>query len=235
MSVTHTFIASILRKEFQNRKINIIDYGCGNGDLINYIGAQHISQYVGYEISDECLRVAKKNFTNHTFSFKKIYQNKLPKLGKAKSADLVILIGVIQYMKNTEIDLILKEVQRVLKKNGILLISCAVDHKIYTIANIYQLFLPNMYINRKSILKKIKQNKFTIELQLEKGLFIAPLFSNIISFFFDAADRILFHTKGKIGFFGSLARKLFHPLIQLEHLIPIDYGHTLFIVGRKTI
>ncbi len=231
MSITHSYIRNLLISRFHNKKISIVDYGCGNGDLLNFID-KNIKKYVGYEISDDCLKVAQNKFKHKKYSFNKIHSKKVPKLGAKNSVDLVILIGVIQYMTGSEISQLLKEAKKVLKKNGILIITCAVDHKFYKIFNIYQLFLPNNYINRKSIIAKIEKNNFTVEYSLEKGVLIAPFFSNIISFFFDAIDRVVLNNRGKIGPVGSIARKIFYPFIKLEYKIPIDYGYTLYIVAN---
>ena len=83
------------------------------------------------------------------------------------------------------------------------------------------------------ILTEIEKAKLRTIYQQERGFLIAPLFSNIISFFFDAADKVLFRTKGTLGPIGTFARKIINPLITLEYLLQIDYGYTLYLKIKK--
>lgn len=233
MSNTHNYISNLINQYFGDKKITVVDYGCGNGFFIDYLNINNIIRYTGYEVSKDCLVIANKKYKNKKINFKKIEKKMVPNLGKKNSIDLIILIGVIQYMTNSELNHFFKEVNKVLKKNGIIIFSCAVDHLIYKIFNIYQFLTPNQYINRKRIIKKMKHFDLIPKLQVEKGLFIAPIFSNIFSIFFDAFDRIFLGSRGKIGPFGLLVRRIINPLIWLEHQLPFDYGYTLYIVGKK--
>lgn len=231
MSATHEYINSLILNHFKNKKISIVDYGCGNGDLLNFIDHKKISKYTGYDVSYDCLKVAKTFFQNDIFQFKKINKKKLPVLDD--NLDLIVLIGVLQYMSEDETKYLFEQAKEKLSKNGVLIASCAVDHWIYRLLNIYQLFLPNRFINRNWILNQIKVTGLKPVHIREKGLLVAPLFSNIISFFFDAFDRVLLGTRGKIGPTGTLARKMISPLIKLEFLLPIDYGYTLYLQAKK--
>lgn len=233
MSANHKYIQNLLNNYLPNGKATIVDYGCGNGDLLNYLDTQNIVKYTGYDVSKDCLHIAKNNHFGNKYKFKRIDLQKLPNLGTNNSVDLIILVGVVQYMSNQEINHLLKEAKKVLKNDGILVVSCAVDHDIYKFFNIYRIFLPNNYINRKQLINKANKNNLISVFNKEKGLVIAPLFSNIFSLFFDSIDRFILGNRGKIGIVGSTARKLIQPLIELEYLIPVDFGYTLYCVFRK--
>lgn len=232
MSTNHKQVATIISNSFSiKKKLNIIDYGCGSGELLNHISRNKIKSYIGYEINKNSIKMAEKMFEKYTF--KKISKQKLPSLGEKNSIDVLVLVGVLQYMKSSEIKYLFKEARRVLNKSGILVISCSTDHGLYKFCNIYQFFLPNHFINRRTILEEIEKAQLKTIHQQERGILIAPLFSNIISFFFDAGDKVLFRTKGTLGPIGSFARKIVNPLIALEYLVPIDYGYTLYLKIQK--
>lgn len=232
MSATHFFIKNIIENHFGLQKISVIDYGCGSGELLNYLEKRKIEKYCGFDVGGDCLRVAKEVFLNKKYLFKRINKRRPPWLGKNNSIDLIVLIGVLQYMTSEEVDHLLKESKRVLTKNGIIIISCAIDHYLYKIFNLYRFFIPNHYIDRKKLISKLKEFDFIIDIEKEKGLIVAPLFSNIFSLFFDAFDRVIFKTRGTIGPVGLIARKLADLLIKQEYKLPIDYGYTLFIKGK---
>src|SRR5690606_18668508 len=135
---------------------------------------------------------------------------------------------------DSEIDHVVSEAHRVLRKGGVLVASCVTDHWIYRITNMYQLFFPNRYINRNSLVKQLQAQDLSIEHNEEKGLLIGPLFSHGLVIFFDAIDKLLFRNQGKLGPIGITMRQLFKPLMMLEYQVPIDFGYTLFLVGKKT-
>lgn len=232
---TYELIRQLILKGHKQSKLRLVDYGCGTGLLINLIGKEKIAYYHGYDVSENTLRVARKKFTNNkSFRFKKINKKKLPVFGSAKSFDVVVLIGVLQYLEKSELEHVLTESKRILKKSGIVVISCAVDHPLYVVLNLYQFFIPHRYINRHELLKTATQNGFKPSFITEKGILIAPFISHCLSIFFDALDKLFFRTKGKLGPIGSWVRAISIPLIQLEYKLPIDYGYTLFLVLKKT-
>ncbi len=212
----------------------IVDYGCGNGVLIDLLGAKRIKKYVGFEVSDSALRVAQeRELPRSSFAFHKIHASSLPTFGKPKSVDLVILIGVLQYLDQKEINHVLRESLRVLKPGGHIIASCVTDHAIYRLLNLYRFILPNHYIHRDSLLSQARKLGFIPVINSERGLIIGPLFSHGIVILFDAVDKLIFRNKGKLGPIGVFMRKLLQPVMFWELLIPIDFGYTLYLVLQK--
>jgi len=72
-----------------------------------------------------------------------------------------------------------------------------------------------------------------VELQQERGILFAPIFSNFISLLFDSVDRFVLNTRGELGVFGRIIRKLFYPLLLLEQQLPVDFGYTLFVRAER--
>ncbi len=87
--------------------------------------------------------------------------------------------------------------------------------------------------NRNKIIKLAKQSGLDCIYQKESGLFLGPLFSHNIVLFFDAIDKIVFRTKGRLGFFGKWSRLLSTYILKLEYYIPIDFGYTMYLVFKK--
>ena len=120
-----------------------------------------------------------------------------------------------------------------MKSKGKIYISCTTDHKLYKILNIYNLFLPSHTNNRSKLISIINKSGLRVKYQKESGLFLGPLFWHNIVVGFDALDKIIFKTKGKLGFFGNISRIIATFLLGFEHFIPFDYGYTLYMVVEK--
>ncbi len=95
-------------------KLVILDYGCGTGGTTKFL--EKYGTVYGVDISSEAIKFARKRNTNSQL----IKDNKIP--FKKNNFDLVVLLDVI-YHKNFNTNLDLKEIKRVLKPNGILLIT----------------------------------------------------------------------------------------------------------------
>lgn len=100
-------------------KINggkLLDVGCGTGNLLDNLNIPK-EQYVGIDISEEMISVAKKKFPQ--FIFHQGGMNKLP--FKDNEFDiLTCMYGTISY--SDDLRKVLKEFQRVTKPGGIILI-----------------------------------------------------------------------------------------------------------------
>jgi len=234
LSTSEQFIAKLLSHYFSEKSsLNIFDFGCGNGGLFKLLNPSRVASYRGIDISADAISVAKQNHPQKKFKFEVTRPDHIDASLPPATQDLSIAIGVLQYLSPNQIDEYIQFSETILRPGGLFVVSCAVDHLPYRLANIYRLFLPHSYVSKKTLLTNLKQHGFEISLAQEKGLVVAPLFSNVLSLFFDSFDRIFLNTRGKIGPVGSFARSAIKPLIQLEYLLPINYGHTLFVVAKK--
>lgn len=232
-SPTHTLLASKLAKT-PNAKLTLVDYGCGEGEILSYLPLKSIYSYHGYEVNAACIPVAKKKWSHlRKVVFTVIDRSHLPSLGKKNEVDALFLIGVIQYLPQSDLKHVLKQARKVLKPGGQLLISCTTDHKLYSWVNIYRYFLPHFVVRRDQLIKEIESQGLKIDEQFERGIFFTPFFSNVLVFFFDVADKLLFRTKGELGPIGRWIRKACSPIIKKEFQLKLDYGYTLFIVASK--
>ncbi len=97
--------------------ISMLDIGCGNGALLNEF-APRITKGVGVDASENLLTFAKElNHPNPHIEFKKVDSPQLP--FKDNSFDVVVSLLSFRYL---DWDLIIEEINRVLKQDGKLII-----------------------------------------------------------------------------------------------------------------
>jgi len=215
------------------KSVDMIDYGCGSGYLLNILPVKKIRRYWGLETSVQAIKSAQNLFgSNPSKAFSLINTQKPLKL-PSKNVDVIIAIGVLQYMTDRQINEFLIQSSKVLKKGGHLLISCVSDHWFYKFINLYGLLIPNRFIKRKWLTRKITAESFNIVTNFEKGLVFGPLFYHNIVIFFDLLDKIIFRTKGTLGLFGRASRKVAYFIADFEYLMPVDFGYTLYIDAIK--
>lgn len=231
---TYTTIRALIHAFFPvNKKLSIVDYGCGNGYLLEVLPPEWIRSYQGFDINVSSITSAKRTFANRRNVHFTVFDKKHPPHLARNSADCIVCVGVLQYLEDDEVLHVLAQAKRALTKNGILLMSCAVDHAVYRVTNLYQLFLPHQYISRKRLNHQIKKSGLHLRYQQEKGLCLTPLISNIGTLAFDILDKVFLRTKGSLGFFGKTFRSWSNLLCHLDYLIPIDYGYTLFTAAKQ--
>lgn len=116
MSGTH-FRKRIIKNNIKNKKIKVLDIGCGPAEILQYIPN---SIYYGYDIDKRSIDYAKKKYKdkNHHFYCKNFEKKDLKKLPKF---DHIILFGILHHLKNKEIRIILSLCKKVMKKKATLL------------------------------------------------------------------------------------------------------------------
>lgn len=231
---TYELIRQLVLKNNPQSNLSVIDYGCGTGLLIDLLGKQKIKKYHGFDVSDATLIVARKKYSKEKyFNFSKILKGQVPNFGTKNTVDIIVLIGVLQYMSKDEVRQLFAQAKRVLKNDGQIILSCAVDHRVYKLMNLYQFFIPHSYVNRNELQRVAAQNGFKSSFISEKGVLLAPFISHCLTIFFDGLDKVIFSTKGELGPIGKMLRTIAIPLIKMEYLLPMDYGYTLFAVFKK--
>jgi len=97
-------------------KLNILDFGCGDGLLFKKLNLLP-KKYIGIDVSLHMLELSKKNLSN--IKNKSLIVGGVDKLKKIKSnsIDLFLAFNVIGYLTDKEEKIFFKEVRRILKKN----------------------------------------------------------------------------------------------------------------------
>src|SRR3989344_4992324 len=90
----------------------IIDMGCGTGELTNEIRNASFKNVKGYDISKNCIKIAKKQFPAIDFQVVDIEKTNL----KDNSVDILFFCGILHHFTNME--KVINESRRILKKGG---------------------------------------------------------------------------------------------------------------------
>lgn len=96
----------------------ILDMGCGNGINTSYL-FKHKFDVIGVDASDSMLNVARKMFPELIFEQQNILQTKF----EENFFDGIVLAYVINHFNQEGLSLLRKEIDRILKKNGVLFVS----------------------------------------------------------------------------------------------------------------
>lgn len=97
-----------------------LDAGCGTGEYFPYFN-KGVTLY-GTDITASYLKKIKPNKKFKKLILKKGDVRKMP--FKDNTFDFIVSVAVLEYMKNTkELDMAVKELKRILKKDGVLVVS----------------------------------------------------------------------------------------------------------------
>ncbi len=127
----------------------ILDLGIGYGFIEEILSSKKIDFY-GVDISPEAIRILKKRFKGH-FSVGSIYKYKYTR----NKFDAVVLLEVLEHVPPKKTFLILKNIHKVLKKNGIFIVSVPMNEE-----------LEKMKINKNGHVRTYTKNIIFAELKL---------------------------------------------------------------------
>lgn len=94
------------------RGSKIIDMGCGTGELTKKLKDFGFTNISGYDISKNCIFMARKNYKGIDFQVKDIENTKL----KSNSVDYLLYCGILHHF--TKMEKAIKEAKRILRKQG---------------------------------------------------------------------------------------------------------------------
>lgn len=160
----HTRRIAEIKKIYPNPKGNIADIGCHSGFLTAEIVDANEKNLYGLDISPQAIKVAKKRLKNGTFVRGDAHA--LPY--KNNFFDVVYCLEMLEHVNNPE--LVLREIKRVLKKNGKAIILVPTDNLLFRIIwyfwNIVYPVWNHTHVQSfqaDSLEKLLKKNKFTID------------------------------------------------------------------------
>ena len=234
MSVSHQFIGSLLLKHMKKNNFSMVDFGCGEGFLLNFLPLNRLKKYVGMDINNDSISLAKKKYLKYrNISFTNINGGTQSYFAKSVKFDAIVLVGVLQYLSDKQANRVFAQAYASLNNGGVVILSCSADHILYKIMNIYSLIFPHKFISKIKLYDLLKKNGFVVSEITEKGVLFSPFFSNILVFFFDAVDFMFFRNRGGLGPVGTFVRKMSEPLIRFEYRYINWIGYTIFAVGEK--
>jgi ubiquinone/menaquinone biosynthesis C-methylase UbiE len=111
------FIVSFLK----DKNSNILELGCGTGRLLKLLKSNGFNKLYGIDISENMIKICRKSLTNSITLLQHDFRTRLP--FESDFFDTVLFVG--NTLANVDRpDLTFKEVERILKKDGKLVIGC---------------------------------------------------------------------------------------------------------------
>ena len=207
-------------------KGNLLDIGCGTGIILKNF--EKFSKSYGIDASEEAIKFCKKR------KLSEVKIGTADKLPFNNSSMGVVGIFDVLYHKNIKDDSkVLIEINRVLKKGGLLLLTDSADMNLWSR---HDIMVEARERYSKCILsKKIKNAGFEIIKISYFNFFLYPLV-----FFVRKMDNILNKNKspksnvGKTNFiFNYLLKKVLYFEAFLLQYVNFPYGVSIFCVARK--
>ncbi len=94
--------------------LTVVDLGCGSGRHVKLIKDLGVDNVIGMDYSLNGLKITSENFSSH------VIQNDNKKIPlKSNSVDIIVAWGSLHYNKKQDLPIMIKEIYRVLKKDGI--------------------------------------------------------------------------------------------------------------------
>lgn len=107
-------VGDILRK--QKKSSSVLELGCGSGRMAYVFNELGFKNYVGVDLSNQELEIARKNFKKYDF-FKEDILKYLDKT--TQKYDIIMMYHVFEHLTRNEGFKVLKEIKRVLNSGGI--------------------------------------------------------------------------------------------------------------------
>ena len=245
--ITSYFKVRIIKNLLLKEKINyLLDIGCGSGFMISQLKNTY-KKAIGIDISSESIDFAKK-FSKKNFLIGDAQDLKF----QNDKFDCVISIDSFEHFPNDK--QVIKEVYRVLKKNGTLIIYTPCKEGVLSktkSASLYHsdknsFMIDYRYYDKNSLEKLCKENKFKIEHMSYHNIFIQEFLTQILTYFSSIFKKKYDNQSDIHNFTSSFyyyIYKLFFPiifvLIRIEEIIFETVflskvkGHRLVIKCRK--
>jgi ubiquinone/menaquinone biosynthesis C-methylase UbiE len=104
---------------FQNKKINILDFGCGDGLMAHYVKKAFVdAEVIGLDPSEKSIEFARANYPNVYFKAMQGVRIPLPN----QCFDLIYAAGVFHHIPVEDHKVYLTELYRLLAPRGILVL-----------------------------------------------------------------------------------------------------------------
>lgn len=173
ISKSYPLFKKILRNnlDLENIKVNdkILDFGCGTG---KYCFLFNPKNYFGVDVNNQSLKIAHSNFPGYQFIQFRDHQLNF----KDKYFHLILILGVFHHISNRDLVIIMKELKRVLKDDGKIIILEPILSNTSTRLNKWMQFIDRgKHFRLEEDLLNLLGSEFKIK---EKEQFITELFYN---------------------------------------------------------
>ena len=162
-----SFRKKIVKKYITKHNVKVLDIGCGPAEILDTLPK---IKYYGFDINPIYINSAKKKYENKGKFFCKKFTNKntkyLPKF------DHVLLLGILHHLSDKEINTLMPNIKKVLKKKG----------------NI--ITLDNIFIHKQNFIAK-----FLIQMDKGENVRSRKGYLNILKNHFKIINSKIYHQK----------------------------------------
>ena len=162
-----SFRKKIVKKYITKHNVKVLDIGCGPAEILDTLPK---IKYYGFDINPIYINSAKRKYKNKGKFFCKKFTNKntkyLPKF------DHVLLLGVLHHLSDQEINKLMPNIKKVLKRKG----------------NI--ITLDNIFINKQNFIAK-----FLIQMDKGENVRSKKGYLNILKNHFKKINSKIYHQK----------------------------------------
>ena len=162
-----SFRKKIVKKYITKHNVKVLDIGCGPAEILDTLPK---IKYYGFDINPIYINSAKRKYENKGKFFCKKFTNKntkyLPKF------DHVLLLGVLHHLSDQEINKLMLNIKKVLKRKG----------------NI--ITLDNIFINKQNFIAK-----FLIQMDKGENVRSKKGYLNILKNHFKKINSKIYHQK----------------------------------------
>ena len=167
-----TAIKKILKKNFRNAPPKtrpsslFLDVGCGNGKFSFYF-SNWFKKTIGIDFSKKSIGIAKKEALRRKIKNAAFYCADVKKLNLNQKFEVIFIGGVLMYINDKDLPLVLAALKKHLAKGGLLILREPFFKNRTLIKNGKY---PVIYRSLKNFVKKLQQEKFKIiNLKLNEG------------------------------------------------------------------
>ena len=141
----HKLILEFIKSSKFNKFSCFLDIGSAKGELTNMLKEKlNIKNVYGVDFLNELVEEASNKYKNIKFS-----TQQLPKLKfDEETFDLILLSEVLYYVKDQEVAL--EEIRRIIKKNGVLIITSNISHGYCKKEKLIELLNKNYFYIKKT-------------------------------------------------------------------------------------
>jgi len=108
-------------KKYINKNDQLLDFGCGNGRLLEFIYGENLKvNYTGIDISKELIEIAKGHYGNEKFS---VIEKEGKTFFRKGQFDTIMSIAVFHHFTPNMAENALKEMRKILKKDGVVIVT----------------------------------------------------------------------------------------------------------------
>lgn len=145
----HLRLEKLLCKIPINKFTKILDVGCGRGDVALYLG-KNSKKTIGIDYSKEAIKLANSTRKNFPLAIRKKVHYQIMNIRKMSFPDnyfdIVICIDVLEHLYRDEVEQALREIKRVLKKDGVLFLQTGMNKLLYDFVYKYYIFPVNKIV-----------------------------------------------------------------------------------------